>query len=81
MLRSLSDKRHYTGSTENIEKRLKEHNQGKIRSTKSRCPFELIYQESFETRSEARKRENYLKSGPGRRFLKEVKGIKESANT
>ena len=76
ILKSLSDNRFYTGSTEDVAGRLKKHNQGKVRSTKSRRPFELIYQEVYETRTEARKRENYLKSGAGRRFLLNKLGCK-----
>ena len=71
ILKSLTDNGFYTGSTEELSERLKRHNQGKVRSTKSRRPFELIYQEVYETRTEARQRENYLKSGAGRRFLQE----------
>jgi len=74
ILKSLSDNRFYTGSTEDIAERLKRHNLGEVRSTKSRRPFELIYQEGYETRTEARKRENFLKSGAGRRFLMEKLG-------
>jgi putative endonuclease len=70
ILRSRSDGRFYTGSTEDVIKRIKEHNSGKVRSTKARRPLELIYQEAYETRTEARKRENYFKSGEGRRLLK-----------
>jgi putative endonuclease len=76
ILKSLLDNRFYTGSTEDVAERLKRHNQGKVRSTKSRRPFELIYQEVYETRTEARKRENYLKSGAGRHFLIEKLGYK-----
>ena len=65
----------YVGSTENLEDRLKKHNGGKVRSTKSRRPFKLIYSEELSSRTEARKRENYLKSGAGREWVK--KEIKE----
>ncbi len=45
--------RYYVGSTEAVEKRLQEHNAGKSRSTRAGAPWELIYTESFSTRSEA----------------------------
>lgn len=53
----------YTGSTNDIEKRLHEHNNLKswAHYTKIRRPVELVYQESFETLSEARKRECEIK--------------------
>ncbi|MGB2869784.1 MAG: GIY-YIG nuclease family protein [Bacteroidota bacterium] len=70
VLRSLKDNKNYTGSTENVAKRLKEHNAGKTESTRRRRPFELVYQEEFNTREEAEAREKYLKSGKGREELK-----------
>ena len=68
MLKSLKDKKFYTGYTADLKKRLKQHNSGMVRSTKVRRPFELVYWESFGTRSEAMKRERRLKS-----FGREVK--------
>lgn len=63
----------YVGMTNNIERRLKEHNNGENRSTKAYKPFVLIYTETFETRVEAREKEKYLKSGIGKEFLKNLK--------
>jgi len=63
----------YVGMTSNMERRLKEHNNGENRSTKAYKPFELIYTETFETRVEAREKEKYLKSGIGKEFLKNLK--------
>jgi putative endonuclease len=60
----------YTGSTRDLRKRYKEHNLGKVRSTRNRGPFELIYYESCLNERDARARENYLKSGMGKRYLK-----------
>ena len=71
ILRSLKDKRLYIGSTRDLEKRIKAHNSGKVRSTKSRRPFELIYYEEFDSYTEARVRENFLKSGAGRGWIRE----------
>lgn len=59
----------YTGSTNNIDRRLLEHNSGKSKYTRSTRPFDLIYTEEFEIRLEARKRELFLKTGKGREFL------------
>ena len=52
---------HYIGITDNIEKRLREHNLGKTQSTKPYRPFVLIYKEQFEDKTLARKREIFLK--------------------
>ena len=62
----------YVGSTENVQKRVKEHNGGKVRYTKGRKPWKVIYKESFSTLSEARQRELFLKSGQGRKFLDSI---------
>jgi putative endonuclease len=60
----------YVGMTNDVERRLKEHNSGKNRSTKPYLPFELVYTEQLESREAARLREKYLKSGSGKRWLK-----------
>jgi putative endonuclease len=69
-IQSSLDNRIYVGFTLNLDNRLKEHNQGKTRSTKGYRPWKLIHQEFAETREEARRREKYLKSGSGKEFLK-----------
>jgi len=60
--------------TTDVVQRLHEHNAGKVRSTKDRRPFELIYQESNYTCTQAREREKILKSVAGRRYLDEKIG-------
>ena len=72
VLRSVEKGRRYVGMTNHLDRRLKEHNEGKNRSTKGFAPFELVYIEEFEERTEARKREKYLKSGIGREYLDNV---------
>ncbi len=69
-IKSIVDNRIYVGFTNNLENRIKEHNQGKTKSTKGFRPWSLIYFETRETRTEARGREKYLKSGCGKEFLK-----------
>ena len=69
VIESTTNGRRYTGSTENIDERLKNHNSGKVRSTKAYRPYKIVYTEEFGTRTEARKKENFLKSGVGRKFL------------
>jgi len=61
------------GMTNNIKRRLAEHNNGENRSTKAYKPFVLICIEPFNGRIEARAREKYLKSGIGKEFLKTLK--------
>ncbi|NOX67012.1 MAG: GIY-YIG nuclease family protein [Chlorobi bacterium] len=62
ILRSLSTDRYYTGCTNNLLRRLKEHNSSRVRSTKSYVPWEIVYTESFESKSNAFKREKEIKS-------------------
>ena len=61
ILRSKKDNDLYTGSTNDLRKRVKEHNSGAVRSTKFRRPFELIYYEAYKSEKDARKREQNLK--------------------
>ena len=61
VLKSLKDQKLYTGSTNNLVRRLKEHNEGKVIPTKSRIPFEIVYYEAYKSESDARKREHNLK--------------------
>ncbi|MDZ7786303.1 MAG: GIY-YIG nuclease family protein [Candidatus Saccharibacteria bacterium] len=62
----------YIGQTENMKRRLTEHNEHTLGGYTSRYPGEwvLIYKESVATRSEALRREKQLKSGDGREFIK-----------
>lgn len=69
LLKSKKDGKWYTGFTNNLQKRLKEHNGKKVFSTKGRGPFELIYCEACKNEYDARAREKYLKSGMGKRYL------------
>ncbi|KKS44087.1 MAG: Excinuclease ABC C subunit domain protein [candidate division CPR1 bacterium GW2011_GWA2_42_17] len=61
VLRSLKDGNLYTGSTNNLSRRFDEHNDGKVFSTKSRRPFELLYAEAYKAEKDARNRESQLK--------------------
>ncbi len=69
----------YVGSTQNITKRLNEHNRGCNKFTKGGMPWVIIYTEEFLLKHEALSREKFLKSGQGRswldeKFLKSRKG-------
>ncbi len=67
---SLVDGRIYVGQTQDIEKRLKEHNSGSTTSTKGYIPWKLFFHEICENREHARIREKYWKSGIGKEKLK-----------
>ncbi|MBU0649610.1 GIY-YIG nuclease family protein [Patescibacteria group bacterium] len=60
----------YKGSTENLEKRLAEHNRNGKTWTNIRRPWEVVYKECYNSRSDAVKRECFFKTGKGREFLK-----------
>lgn len=70
VLRSNKNKRRYIGYTSLLPlERLKQHNNGSNKFTKQLRPFTLIYSEEFANKAEALKREKFLKSGQGRKFL------------
>ena len=68
--RSLKDGRLYTGTTSDLRRRLDEHNTGKEPGSKHMAPFELAYYEACQSKSDAFKREKYLKTTYGKRYLK-----------
>jgi len=69
VLRSGADDDRYVGLSTHVPHRVGEHNAGKVKSTKARVPFVLVYQESFDSLVEARAREKYFKTAAGRRWL------------
>jgi len=62
----------YVGITINTQERLKRHNWGTQKYTKKYRPWVIIYQEEYKSMAAARKREKYLKSAAGRRWMKKV---------
>ena len=62
ILKSLRVQRYYVGHTSDLEKRLKEHNTGRTKSTKAYAPWKVVHLEEFNTKSEAFKRELEIKS-------------------
>jgi putative endonuclease len=70
LLQSRKDNKLYTGCTNDLRKRFKQHNDGEVFSTKNRGPFKLIYYEACINKSDAFAREKYLKTGMGKRYLK-----------
>ena len=70
VLKSLNDNGLYIGCSKNLKERLRVHTSGLVRSTKNRLPVELIYYEACLDQNDAFRRERYLKSTYGRRYLK-----------
>ena len=70
ILKSSKDFKYYYGHTNDLAARLKSHNSGKVRSTKSRRPFVLHYSEAYQDRSTAFKREQFFKSIDGYNWLR-----------
>ena len=70
VLKSEKDNMNYVGYTNNLKKRVSEHNEGKVESTKNRLPLKLIYYECCLNQLDAIKREKYLKSSWGKRYIK-----------
>jgi len=70
VLRSTLKTYFYTGYTDNLKKRLSEHNNGKVKSTLPYKPFELIYYEACLDEKDAYSREKYLKSRLGKSYLR-----------
>ena len=61
--------RYYIGSTQSIEQRIIRHNAGATKSTKPGRPCNSVYSEKFDSKTEAIKRENYLKRLKSRTFI------------
>ncbi len=74
VLRSVKNGRLYTGSTNDLDRRLAEHQRGKNRYTRHAGPFELLHTEQVETRLEARRRERALKRRAGARLYEGTDG-------
>ncbi len=70
VLKSDSTGKSYIGYSKDLNNRVEEHNNGKSISTRHGRPWQLIYHEEFQSRSDAVKRELYFKSIEGRKYLK-----------
>jgi putative endonuclease len=70
ILQSKKDNNWYTGKTNDLKRRFDDHNKGLVYSTTKRRPFELIYYEACRDKDDASAREEYLKSGMGKRYLR-----------
>ena len=70
VLKSEKDGNIYIGITNDLHRRISQHNRGANLSTKHRRPLRIVYEERVKDRAEARRRKKYLKSGIGRKWLK-----------
>lgn len=70
VLESRKDNMWYTGYSNDLRKRFADHNKGLVYSTRKRRPLDLIYYEACLNEQDAKMREQYLKSGPGKKYLK-----------
>ncbi len=69
ILYSASHDRYYIGQTGDLEKRLTHHNSGEVFSTKAYSPWQLVHHETYDTRSEAMKRERAIKGKKSRKYI------------
>ena len=69
VLQSEKDNGFYVGFTKNLKLRFEQHSKGLVESTKDRTPVNLIYYEACLDQNDAIRREKYLKTYNGRRFL------------
>jgi len=67
VLVSLKDRRFYVGSSEDLRKRFREHQDGRVASTRGRLPLKLICYEAYLTKYDALRRERYLKSSDAKK--------------
>ena len=73
VLKSGKDGKRYIGVTsKDARARMREHNLGSNKWTRMHKPFDLAYEEVYDNKTEAIKREKFLKSGQGRKFLDSV---------
>jgi putative endonuclease len=70
ILESVKNRRRYTGYTKDLRKRFLEHNKKKgNKYTNKGAPYKLVYYEACIDKNDAKSRESYLKSGPGKRYI------------
>ena len=69
ILHSKSRDKYYVGSCDDLEKRLADHNAGRSKYTRTGKPWQLKYHETYESRSEARRREMEIKKRKSRKYL------------
>ncbi len=81
ILKSLHDSKFYIGCTDDLKRRLREHNRGDSFATKTRTPLMLIYYEAYPHRQDAERREKFFKTGWGRQYIQRTLKSYLSAKT
>ena len=89
VLLSDKDSKFYVGFTEDVKRRVEDHQEGKVVSTKHRRPLKLFYYEAYTNKHDAESRELFLKSGSGKRFivnqnkrfLENIRGVEQSGSS
>jgi putative endonuclease len=62
----------YIGQTNNLQERIERHNKNRVVSTKRKGPWKIVWQKAFNTKGEAMKFENYLKSLKNKKYLEKI---------
>jgi putative endonuclease len=68
IIQSQKDLSFYIGYTNNLQNRLREHNEGTTRYTSKKRPWKLVYNEEYQDKTEAIKREKFLKKQKNKEF-------------
>ena len=77
ILRNSNTGRHYIGSTNNLERRIKEHNRGQTTSTRTAGTWRVLFKETHLTSRDAKKREKEIKSFKGGNLFKKLIGLQK----
>ena len=72
VLYSEKDAQFYIGQTKNLSERIRRHQSGYVQSTRNRRPIRVVYSEKYEHRYEAMRREKFLKSGEGHKYINKM---------
>jgi len=70
VIQSMKDNKWYTGYADDLKKRVQEHNKGLVYASRKRRPFNLLYYEACLNKQDAKMREQYLKSGMGKKYIR-----------
>lgn len=81
ILQSLKDSTFYIGYSADVNSRLDEHNKGKNKYTKGHLPYKIVHVESFETKREAKEREQYIKAFKNTKKYLKMKGSPDFVGT